>query len=663
VRVGVDTGGTFTDVVARSATGLRAVKRLSTPRDPAEAVLDGVRRAAADSQPVEVVHSTTVATNALLERRGGPTLLVTTAGFEDVLEIGRQARPSLYALHPVVAPPLVGAAHRIGVRERLAFDGGVVTPLEPSTLEALRAQVARLRDADGIRSVAVCLLHAYANPAHERLVREALLELGLPISLSSDVLPVVREYERTSTTVVDAYVRPIMEPYLQRLGRELRPARLRVMQSNGGAMSADDAAARPVRTLLSGPAAGVVGALRVARAAGVGDLVTFDMGGTSTDVALVIGGALDVGDEGKVAGCPIQLPMLAIHTIGAGGGSIARRDEGGALKVGPQSAGADPGPAAYGRGGTSPTVTDADLVLGRLDPARFLGGEMALDATAARAMMAQLGAELGVAPERAAEDVVAVADAVMARAIKTISVERGHDPAELTLVPFGGAGGMHACAVARELGMSRMLLPPQPGLLCAYGALAADVAHDFVHTLLTPTGPSLRARALGLELDRLQACAEQALDADGVPPARRSYQPSCTMRYRGQSFELSVPIETEEDDLVAAFHAAHRRRYGWALDRDVELVTLRLRAVGATDEEPLAMPPPSSAPPAASRITCIHRGRAYGAVVHDRRALAECATVEGPALIVEYSATTFLDPGSSGRVLPGGALLVTVGET
>jgi N-methylhydantoinase A len=659
MRVGVDTGGTFTDVVARSASGLRVVKRLSTPRDPAEAVLDGVRRAAGDAQPVEVVHSSTVATNALLERRGGPTVLVTTAGFEDVLEIGRQARPSLYALHPVVPPPLVDAPHRLGVRERIAFDGSVLTPLEPAVLDELRARVAAL--AGTVRSVAVCLLHAYVNPAHERQVRDALAPLGLPVSLSSDVLPVIREYERTATTVADAYVRPQMTPYLERLEQELRPARLRVMQSNGGAMSANDAAARPVRTLLSGPAAGVVGALRVARAAGLENLVTFDMGGTSTDVALVIGGALELADEGRVAGVPIQLPQLAIHTIGAGGGSIARRDAGGALKVGPQSAGADPGPAAYGRGGTSPTVTDANLVLGRLDPRNFLGGEMTLDPAAARAVISQLAGELGLSPERAAEDLIAVADAVMARAIKTISVERGHDPAELTLVPFGGAGGMHACAVARELGVEKVLIPPQPGLLCAYGALAADVVHDFVHTLLTPAGPSLKARALGLELDRLRARAEQALDADGVPPHRRAWEAACTLRYRGQSFELAVPVESDDDDLVAAFHQAHQARYGWALDREVELVTVRLRAVGATDEEPLRQP---SGRTAASdlRITSIFQGRAYGARVFDRHGLADDQRLEGPALVVEYSATTWLPPGVEARVLDGGALLVSIGK-
>jgi N-methylhydantoinase A len=307
-------------------------------------------------------------------------------------------------------------------------------------------------------------------------------------------------------------------------------------------------------------------------------------------------------------------------------------------------------------------VTDANLVLGRLDPTRFLGGEMTLDAAAARAAMARLGDELGVPPERAAEDVVAVADAVMARAIKTISVERGHDPAGLTLVPFGGAGGMHACSIARELGIARVLVPPQPGLLCAYGALAADVAHDFVHTVLAPAGPSLRVRALGLELDRLLARGEQALDADGVPPARRRYHKSCTLRYRGQSFELTVPIDSEDDDLTAAFHAAHQARYGWALPREVELVTVRLRAVGDTDEEPLRQPAAVSSD-ADARLTCIHQGRAYGARVHQREALPDGAVVAGPSLVVEYSATTFLPPGSEGRVLPGGSLLVTVGQT
>ncbi|MGZ3427428.1 MAG: hydantoinase/oxoprolinase family protein, partial [Polyangia bacterium] len=557
MRVGVDSGGTFTDVVAVDDAGVvRAYKLPSLPAAPWQPVLDGARHVAG-SDVTELSHSTTVATNALLERRGGPVALVTTAGFEDVLEIGRQARPLLYALHPVVPAPLVDAALRFGVDERLAADGSVVRAL---TAEALRELVARVEAAvreRGVRAIAVCLLHAYANDAHERAIAEALAPLGLPLSRSSEVLPLPREYERTSTTVVDAYVRPVVAPYLREL--DGIGARVRVLASNGGAMSAADAAHAPARTLLSGPAAGVVGALAVARAAGVRDAITLDMGGTSTDVALIAGGQVALADEAVVAGCVLQLPMLAIHTVGAGGGSIASVDAGGALKVGPESAGAEPGPAAYDRGGTRPTVTDANLVLGRLPATGLLGGAMPLSLARARAALEPLAQALGASVEGAAEDLLAVAAAVMARAIKVVSVERGYDPARFVLLPFGGAGGLHACAVARELGMTRLLIPPSPGLLCAYGALSADVAHDFVATRLCPAGARLPPSEVAAAFLPLTQAAARALDqhgGDGVDPAARRLERAATLRYRGQSFELTISLRRSDgsvpDDLVAA---------------------------------------------------------------------------------------------------------------
>jgi N-methylhydantoinase A len=670
VKVGVDTGGTFTDVVALDADGrLHVAKLPSTPRDPAVAVLAGVARTTTIGAPRlrreegartagavrELVHSTTVGTNALLERRGGPTALICTSGFEDVLALGRQARPHLYALHPVVAPPLVDAAHRLGLDERLAPDGSPLRVPEPAALAALALRVRALE----VRSVAVCLLHAYANPAHERAVAAALAPLGLELSLSSEVLPAPREFERTSTTVVDAYVKPVLAAYLGRLAAALpNRARLRVMQSSGGAAGAAEAARRPVTTVLSGPAAGVVGALAVARAAGIGDFVTLDMGGTSTDVALVTGGVAGRVDEGEVAGLSIQLPMLAVHSVGAGGGSIARVDEGGALKVGPESAGADPGPAAYGGGGRLPTVTDADLVLGRLDPARFLGGEMRLDVGRARAAVGALAARLGVSVERAAEDVVAVADAAMARAVRRISVERGHDPAPLALLTFGGAGGLHACAVARELGMTRVVVPPSPGLLCAYGALAAEVTHERVRTLLRQVDGGLDAASLGPELEALERAAAVVLDDEGIPAAERLLERAATLRYRGQSFELEVPCA---GDLAAGFHAAHRARYGYALDdRAVELVALRVRARGVGSPPPLPTPASEPGPPEVGRVRAHAEGREWDAPVWARRRLLPGARVDGPALIVEYSATTFVPPGAHAQVLDGGSLEVTL---
>jgi N-methylhydantoinase A len=656
MRVGVDSGGTFTDVVAVDGDRVIAYKLPSQPRAPWQPVLDGARHLSGDAVE-ELSHSTTVGTNALLERRGGPVALVTTAGFEDVLEIGRQARPQLYALHPTLAPPLVDAALRFGLDERLAADGSV---LRAPTAEAL-ARIYALVAAAEVRAVAVCLLHAYANPAHERAVAEALAPLGLPLSLSSEVLPMPREYERTSTTVVDAYVRPVVAPYLARLGGFLR---VRVLASNGGAMSAAQAARHPARTLLSGPAAGVVGARVAARAAGVTDAITLDMGGTSTDVALIAGGEVALADEATVAGCVLQLPMLAIHTVGAGGGSIVTLDRGGALKVGPESAGAEPGPAAYDRGGTRPTVTDANVVLGRLPATGLLGGAMPLSLERARAALVPLAAALGVAVEAAAEDVLAVAAAVMARAIKVVSVERGHDPAGFTLLPFGGAGALHACAVARELGMTRILVPPSPGLLCAYGALAADVAHDFVATVMRPAGARLPLDALAPAFLPLTQAAAQALETDGVEPAARRLERAATLRYRGQSFELTVPLRHADgsvpDDVVAAFHQAHRDRYGYALDREVELVTVRLRAVGKRAPVPLPSEPRDDGPVEIGRAALRLDGATHDAPLLLRRRLLPGVTIAGPALIAEYSSTTLLTDGARAEVLPSGALSIAL---
>jgi N-methylhydantoinase A len=664
MRVGVDSGGTFTDVVAVDDAGVvRAHKLPSNRAAPWEPVLAGARHVAANARIDELSHSTTVATNALLERSGGPVALVTTAGFEDVLEIGRQARPKLYALHPVVAPPLVEAPLRFGIDERLAADGSVLRAPSREALAELVARVgAAVRDG-GVRAIAVCLLHAYANDAHERAVAAALAPLGLPLSLSSAVLPLPREYERTSTTVVDAYVRPVMAPYLARLEGV---GRVRVLASNGGAMSAADAAAQPARTLLSGPAAGVVGALAVARACGVDDALTLDMGGTSTDVALIAGGQVALADEATVAGCALQLPMLAIHTVGAGGGSIATIDAGGALKVGPESAGADPGPAAYDRGGTRPTVTDANLVLGRLPATGLLGGAMPLSRERAHAALAPLASALGVSVEAAAEDLLAVAAAVMARAIKVVSVERGHDPVHFTLLPFGGAGALHACAVARELGMTRILVPPSPGLLCAYGALTADVAHDFVASVMRPAGARLAPSDVAAAFLPLTQAAARALDGDGVDPAARRLERSATLRYRGQSFELAVPLKRADggavEDLVAEFHAAHRARYGYALDRDVELATLRLRAVGKVAPLPPPVESRDDGPVEIGRAALVFDRRTHDAPLLLRRRLAPGVTIAGPALIAEYSSTTLLPPGARADVLPSGALAISLGR-
>jgi N-methylhydantoinase A len=605
VRIGIDTGGTFTDVVAEDG---RVLKLPSRPGAPHEPVVEAMQRLGGGL----LVHSTTVATNALLTRSGGPTALVTTAGFEDVLEIGRQARPKLYALHPRKPPPLLSL--RFGVDERLDANGEVLKA--PVGLDELREKIR----AANVRSIAICLLHSYVNPAHEQLVAAALAPLGLPMSLSSQVLPVPREYERTSTTAADAYVHPVVVPYMRQI------AAGKILQSNGGVLSLEEAAARPIATALSGPAAGVVGALSVARQAKISDLVTLDMGGTSTDVALVVGGECALSDEAQVAGVVLQLPMLAIHTVGAGGGSIARVDEGGALKVGPESAGAEPGPACYGRA-LLPTVTDANLILGRLSADHFLGGAVKLDLARAAQALGSLGKI-----DEVAEGITAVADMVMARAIKAISVERGVDTRDFTLVPFGGAGGMHACGVARELGMTKILIPPSPGLLCAHGALSADEIRERVVTLLTTD-----LTAAEPARDKLAQELEGALSF------------VAHLRYRGQSFDLPVEMG---GDLAEKFHQAHQKRYGFALpDRAVELVTVRARSIVRT----LALAPPlerdDGGPPQVGQLRSRWDGRDYQTPIYARSRLRD--RLVGPALIVEYSATSYVPPGAECEAVDG----------
>jgi N-methylhydantoinase A len=664
-RVGVDTGGTFTDVLAVVAGGdgerLVAAKVPSTPRDPAEALAAGVARLAAAGVD-EIVHSTTVATNALLERRGGPTLFVTTRGFEDLLILGRQARPRLYALHPVVPAPLCAPEECLGVDERVAWDGAIVRALDEGEIARVVAWV-RARTGAGAKSVAVALLHGYLHPAHEARIGAALraaLGDAVAVSLSSEVAPLPREYERASTTVADAYVKPVVAPYLARLDG-IGARRLRVLRSAGGAVGAAEAAALPVATALSGPAAGVIGAARVAADDGSGELLTLDVGGTSTDVAVIEGGAPQLRDEGEVAGVPIALPMLAVHTVGAGGGSIARVDAGGALVVGPESAGAEPGPAAYGRGGTRPTVTDALCVLGRLAARAFLGGAAVLDINSARAVMSELARALGTATaEEAAEAVIAVAEAQIARALRTISVERGRDPARFVLCAFGGAGPALAVAVARELGCARVVVPPAPGLLCAYGALAAPVAHRLVAPLRRVLDGPLEARALDGEAERLRAAGRARLAADGVDGGVATLALTASMRVVGQVGELEVPLEGE---LVAAFHAAHRARWGYALpEARVEIVALRLEARGPSPSLPplIGAEVRDEGEALIARETAIFAGRAHGAAHLLRRRLAPGAHVDGPALILEYSATTVLPPGAHADVAPSGALLISV---
>jgi N-methylhydantoinase A len=647
-RVGVDVGGTFTDLVALSGGELVTAKVPSTPRDQSEGVMAAFA-AAGVREPAAFAHGMTVATNALLERRGARTALVTTAGFRDVIEIARQDRPDLYDLTAARAPALVPRELRFTVAERMGPEGEVA-PLDRGSLDAA---IAALRDAE-VEAVAVCLLFAFLHPAHEREVGAALREAlpGVHVSLSSEVLPEFREYERCATTAADAYLTPKLAAYLGRLARRAGEAGLPaplVMQSAGGVVDLDAAAAGAAAFVLSGPAGGVVGAAHVAGLSGYEDLLTFDMGGTSTDVAPVQGGEARTTTEAVVAGVPIKLPMVDLHTVSAGGGSIAWADAGGALRVGPRSAGAAPGPAGYDRGGEEPTVTDANLLLGYLPDGAELGGEVVLRRALAERALERLGEALGLDAEAAALGVVRVANAEMGRALRVISVERGLDPREFALVAFGGAGGLHACALAEELGMRTVLVPRAGGVLSALGLAISDVRRDFSRTLLTGL-EELDAESAECGFAELEAAARDVLDD---PRLRRQ----ADLRYRRQAFELTV----EADDLgalAARFHAAHEQRYGYRMEEEpVELVILRLVATVAVERPELHEDPPAREPEPRARRACFDGEWVQAAVLH-RRELGRGSRVEGPAVVEFAEATCVVRPGWAGEVDGAGTLVL-----
>lgn len=654
-RLGVDTGGTFTDFVWLGADGRYQIhKQLSTPQDPSEAILSGMFTMSVP-ETADVVHGSTVATNALLERKGARTALITTQGFADVLAIGRQNRPDIYALVPQKPPPLVPSRWRLEVAERITASGDVLHSLTLADLPAIWQTL----QAEQIESVAVCLLFSFLYPQHEQQIRHFLQAQaggGLHISLSSDILPEYREYERTATTVINAYVAPLMTRYLRRLAAGVRPRRLSVMQSNGGIISASTAGDEAARTVLSGPAGGVVGARFVAEQAGFPDIITFDMGGTSTDVALCPG-RLPTTASGEIAGLPLRLPIIDIHTVGAGGGSIARVDAGGALQVGPESAGAWPGPACYGRSPhldhLLPTVTDANLVLGRLVADHFLGGTMRLDVAAATRAMQGLAEAMGVDEvETAAWGVIQVANANMERAIRRISVERGYDPRRFTLMPFGGAGPLHACEMAENLQIPRVLVPPVPGVLSALGMLVAAPTKDYSQTVMRAVAAWTAADEtwLGQQAAPLaaRAIAEMAAEAHDEAALTLSYR--LDMRYKGQSHELTVPWTSGQSDVTALFHAAHEQRYGYRLPEGemMEVVTLRVTAVAPVD--PPQIPQDTSVAADASAAIVGHKPvwfkqQPQKTVLYDRAKLRPGHRFEGPAVVFQYDTTIVIPPG------------------
>lgn len=664
--VGVDVGGTFTDLVAVDGGRVQVAKVPSTPQDQAEGILAALSEAGITPQAVSrFAHGTTVATNTVLERDGARTVLITTAGFRDLLAIGRQDRPRLYDLRARRPAPVVPSELVVEAVERTGADGGVVTPLTDAEVARVVAAVCALAP----EAVAISLLFGFLNPEHECRLADALAAdpatRELPVTRASAILPVLREVERTSTVALNAYVAPRMARYLGSLGSRLDAqgltAGVEVMRSGGGTSLAASAAREPVHTLLSGPAAGAWGAAALGVASGVDDLIACDVGGTSTDVTLVRGGRPATTAQGAIDGLPFAVLTTDIHTIGAGGGSLAWRDDGGALRVGPRSAGAVPGPAAYGRGGTRPTVTDANVVLGRLDAGVRLGGSMRLHPDLARAAVEGLAHELGLGVTATAEGVVRVTDAQMAKALRVVSVERGHDPRRTALVAFGGAGPLHQAALARELGCREVLVPPNPGVLSALGLLTmpitAERARSVVADLVGLTPEQLDAEVARLESEAREDLARQDVE---VAQLRRS----ADLRYRGQAYELEVVAEQDgrlagPAELAEAFHAAHLTRYGYQQpDEPVELITLRVRAEGPATPLPLPVWRGGGSTQAATLAVRPVRdeGRAHDAAVVDRARLAAGAQLRGPAVVVGVDATCFVAAWQTGEVDDHGTL-------
>jgi N-methylhydantoinase A len=661
VRVGVDTGGTFTDFVYAHNGRLQVFKIASTPSDPSLAIREGLQRIAeltgTSLKDLDVVHGTTVGTNALLQRKGARIALVTTKGFEDVLVIGRQARPELYNLNAVKPPPLVGDELRIGVSERVACTGEVLTKLNDGEVESL---VARLRD-QNVEAVAISLLFSFLHPAHEEKIAAALESLGVPLSVSSTILPEYREFERTSTVAINAYLQPLMGRYLGRLAQA--GSALRVMQSSGGSISAPVAAREPVRTILSGPAGGVVGAVLAAKRAGFEKIITFDMGGTSTDVALCDSGGIRTTNEASIAGLPVAVSVMDIHTVGAGGGSIAQVDAGGALRVGPESAGADPGPACYGRS-TLPTVTDAHLVLGHFPGATLLGGEFKLDQRRAEAALAGLASSMSEAANRkisvrhAAEGIVSVAATNMERALRHISVERGRDPRGFALLPFGGAGGLHAVELARSLRISTVILPASPGALSAIGVVAAEVVRDQSRTVMLEVQPGIE-KQLDRAFAEMEREARRALRQEGFATAKQRHERSLAVRYKGQSFELEV--RNAGSKLAEKFHAAHEERYGYAQRGNIiEIVSARLRSMGLVEKLPQKRAGSSrKVLLSPSRVEKAYLGgREVRLGVYRREDLSPGMQLKSPCVITEYSATTLVPDLASASVDAYGNVII-----
>jgi N-methylhydantoinase A len=643
--IGVDTGGTFTDFVFKNGGQWGVYKLLSTPDDPARAVLKGLEQAGKKGKK-QIIHGSTIATNAILERKGAKTALITNKGFEDVIEIGRQNRSRLYDLAYRKEPQIVPPDLRFGIKGRVLSTSEEHEPLD---MEEARKVIQRLARCQA-QSVAVCFIFSFANPSHEQKIKELLEKTGIPASLSHEILPEFREFERTSTTVLNAYVVPKMHTYIAHLMAEMPEGdSLSIMQSNGGSISAKTAMQESVRTILSGPAGGVVGAFEIGKIAGYKHLITFDMGGTSTDVSL-IDGSVSLTTESRISGYPIKVPMIDIHTVGAGGGSIATIDVGGSLRVGPESSGADPGPICYGKG-EQITVTDANLYLGRLIPERFLGGAMKLQRNRLDSFFQQMAKEIGLSPMELAEGILSVANAAMEKAIRVISVEKGYDPREFVLFSFGGAGGMHAAFLARLLNIPKVIVPQNPGILSAIGMIMADVIKDYSLTVMK-NQLNCTADQLSKLFENLEKRGLKDLSKEGIGQENVRCERYLDMRYEGQSYEIIVPFD---GNYINAFHGLHEKTYGYRNeDKIVEIVNIRLRARGVPDKprfqraKKKKVQPPDWAFLGEAEVVFDHKASKTRIIARDR--LVTGNKIPGPAVLVEYSSTIVIPPFAEASV-------------
>ncbi len=652
--VGVDTGGTFTDFIYKFEKGWGVHKLLSSPANPAESLLKGLNNVISGSN-YKIVHGSTVATNAILERKGAYTAFITNKGFEDIIEIGRQNRTQLYNLNYKRNPQLVPKELRFGIDCRIDSQGSVVKEIDDSEIEYLLRVFEKIKPA----SIAVCFLFSYLNPKHELAVYEGLSSLDVPISLSHKILSEFREYERASTTIINAYVSPKMKRYIKNIIEETKGNELRIMQSNGGSISADVAMRESVRTILSGPAGGVVGAFEIGKTAGYTRLITFDMGGTSTDVAL-IDNALPLTFESQIADFPVKVPMIDIHTVGAGGGSIAYIDRGDSLKVGPESAGADPGPICYGKG-ENITVTDANLYLGRIVPEYFLGGNMVINKERIIPFFKSMAKKIGLTEIELAQGILDVANSSMEKAIRVISVEKGFDPREFTLFSFGGAGGMHAAFLAKLLHIPKVFIPKNPGILSAIGMLMADIIKDYSLTVMLDSQNTDYDSITRLFSD-LDNQGVDDLKKEGIEDKDIIIEHYIDMRYFGQSYEIMVPFD---ENYQEAFHNLHEKNYGYCdRSKNTEIVNIRVRARGIPQK-------PEFDTLECSKKTIDHQAildvkdvvfdsRFYKTKIINRDLLKCGNVIEGSAIIVEYSSTISIPPDCSAVVDKFGNIIIEI---